>query len=154
MFKSFILIVAGAFSLAAEARSGGAIGGGEVTFKSVVTCRAESIDPTFPNLIKKVSVAAETDFDGEVVYDAPLTVVLLDHLDKAINYLPTVTLPGGFNPGSLKIYRWKQVLPGEPNPQLGVLRISGEQGTLSATSPDADFEDLTLSECIFEGNAQ
>ncbi len=150
MFKVFVLAVL--LFTTTQSMAGGAIGGGEVTFAPLVSCRAESIDPTFPNLVARLAVVAETDFDGGVLLDQPVKVITYDVNSDVIQYLQTVVMPAVFSGASLSIYQWSQVLPGESNPHLGELAIHGETGLLTKSSELAHFGELSLSECVFEGS--
>ena len=148
-----MVLMTSAFSLTAQAE-GGAIGGGDVQFKAVVTCDAEGIDSTFPTEVQKLMVAAEVDFDGAVIENVPLTVVLKNQLDEVVNYLQTTTRPNEYNAASTTIYQWKEVMPGEQNQELGELQILGSEGALKAHSSASVFDELSLSNCIFAADAE
>ncbi len=153
MFKSIVFVFATLSSFAVLAE-GGAIGGGEVTFKKLLVCDAESMDPTFPSDIVKLAVAAETDYDGKILPQQPLKVMLSQRDETVVNYLQTRTLPAEFGAPSLTIYRWSDVLPGQRNAKLGKLEISETTGVLRTLKPRAGFEDLVLYNCEYTVDAQ
>jgi hypothetical protein len=47
--KRLITIFLGFFAAQAALAAGGMIGGGEVSFKSILECRAEGLDVTYPD---------------------------------------------------------------------------------------------------------
>lgn len=91
--KSFILFIA-LLSASAHARifhsGGGMIGGGEVSFKSLVSC---DLDVHFPTFSQEVAlhVVYEVDYDGRRVPNADLIVITTDGADKFINAYPSNT---------------------------------------------------------------
>ncbi len=81
-------------SLSAEARlnlnNGGMIGGGEVSFKPILTCDLEADFPTFSDEVS-LHIVYEVGFDGRRIQEANLTVITVDSLGKLVNALPSTS---------------------------------------------------------------
>lgn len=130
---------------------GGSISGGNVELYPLMICQASSVDPTFPSTIKKLTVAGERTYSGQLQQKLSVTVVLLDRFNKPLRYLPTSTLPAQFN-GNLEIKRYPQASSGSPNPTIGLLKLNTynpSQGVLVSVGNDRSIPELALSSCAF-----
>lgn len=107
---------------------GGAIGGGEVRFRSVASCDGFSIVSNFRTSLK-LEIIAEVDYGGRLLSRSPLKVKLT-YPGKKVDYLQTLTLLSQLDLSNLKIYRWSDVVPGQSNPLLAQISIMGSTGGL------------------------
>ena len=129
---------------------GGMIGGGDVQFKSVMTCSAQSIDPTFPGS-PKLSVAKEVDADGIFIPGATLRVVTLDAQQEPVNYYVTHDAEIVLAPDSgVELTIWQYDIGTTENKIIGKFTWNAASGT-GALSPAAganDVEELIVSGCV------
>lgn len=127
--------------------AGGAISGGEVTFKPLLSCNAASANPKMASPVSRVQVVFEVGFRGEVLQYQPLKVVLQNSRGATLGFLQTTTLPSAVDFSNLIIRRWSQVLKGQPNPAIGAIRVNGNSGSLSVRGEGA--MDLRLDNCEY-----
>lgn len=140
-----------AIFIGCSAMAGGMIGGGEVRFKSLVTCDANSMDPTHESS-PYAWVVKEVDYDGEFIKDATLRVVTLDrNLHPVRFYVTDATglLQGPDMKWLLNIWRYEVGSQGNKN--IGRLEWddAANGGSLMSISGN-EVEELQLSNCIFE----
>ncbi len=139
------------FLMGSSAMAGGMIGGGEVTYKSLITCDAKSIDPTHESS-PFVWVVKEVDYDGNFISDATLRVVTLDKNLEPVRFYVTDTTDL-FQDPDLKwpVNIWRYEMGSSGNKKIGqfVWDESANSGSLKS-SLDNEVEELQLSDCIFE----
>jgi len=134
-----------------SAFAGGMIGGGEVTFKSLMTCDANSIDPTHESS-PYAWVVKEVDYLGEFIQDATLRVVTLDSNLNPISYYVTDAtdlIQGADLKWLLNIWRYE--VGSQENKKIGKFEWdeTSNGGSLKSLSGN-EVEELLLSNCIFE----
>ncbi len=148
------VVVASVVSASEASARGGAIGGGEVNMYPILSCAAESIDPTFPSATAKVVVMGEATYEGRLMPHITLTVGLFDANDVGLLYLPTQTLPAEFDPSDLKTYQYAQTLPNEPNLLTSTFQVNGTSGYLVSATNASYVEELRLTECEYVAHVQ
>lgn len=131
--------------------SGGMIGGGEVNFRTLLECDAESLDPTFPSA-PYVWVVKDVDYYGQFIPDATLRVVTLDYSFNPVSYHISHLTDLVVSPGNiLELQLWRFDVGSSGNYLVGAFYWNSEyqQGVLS-TNYDGVLEELLLSNCTLD----
>ena len=152
VIKAFLGVAV--FGQAISASAGGMSSAGELTFKPIIRCSVESIDPTFPTLTDHVDIVKETDWDGNIDWNNPsLTLVTYGALGEVLRYHPlaenvVMNYPTAL-PAAIKVLRYR---PGsEGNANLGSIVFDSPAGpsTGHILSSSAELEELLLNECAW-----
>ena len=137
-----------------SANAGGMSSAGEVTFKPIIRCSVESIDPTFPTVTDHVDIAKETDWDGNIDWKNPsLTLVAYGVFGEVLRYHPldenvVMSYPTAL-PAAINVFRYR---PGsEGNANLGRVVFDGPVGPSSGRilSNSEELEELLLKDCAW-----
>lgn len=145
MKKNILVLIATFISYSAMA--GGMIGGGEVTFKTLMMCDAYGIDPTH-EASPYVSVVKEVDYDGNFIKDATLRVVTLNNNLQPVLYYVAGETDLVQDPD----LKWSlNILMYENGIKIGqfVWDDNANEGSLKSLIGN-EVEELQLSNCIFE----
>ncbi len=148
MKTKLVLIILLAQSLV-MAKPGGMIGGGEVEFKSIMTCDAKSIDPTFAGS-PYVSVAREVHYDGSFIKDANLRILTLDKNRKPVRYYVTHVRDFTYSPShEISISIWQYDVGTPHNRKIGefLWNSNSNNGRLVSSSQGNLVEELFLTNC-------
>lgn len=126
--------------------SGGMIGGGEVNFKSVLSCDAQSIDPTFPEFTK-VTVVKEVDHNNNFIENATLRVMTSDGADTPRHFFVTHATHLRASEGLIHLPIWHDQGSGSST-MIGALQLNTQTrfGELRITEGDLRIE-TTLTNC-------
>ncbi len=139
-----------AFFISFSAMAGGMIGGGEVTFKSLVICDASSIDPTHESS-PYVWVVKEVDYNGNFIHDATLRVVTVDENLAPVQFYVTHAKDIVQDPSlNWLLSIWNYDIGSAGNQQIGEFEWNSVSNSGSLKSFDSYVEELLLSNCIFE----
>ncbi|OFZ31122.1 MAG: hypothetical protein A2622_00525 [Bdellovibrionales bacterium RIFCSPHIGHO2_01_FULL_40_29] len=141
--KKHILVLVGFLMGSSAFASGGMIGGGEVTLKSLMTCSAQGIDPTHESS-SFVVIAKEVDYEGNFVPDATLRVVTMDRNHKPMRFYVTHTAELASH---LSI--WRYAMGSQGNKKIGqfVWNETTNSGSLTS-SFGYEVEELEIFDCI------
>lgn len=155
--KYIALCMVSGFTIASySVVAGGMISGGETNFKPVIYCETVGIDSTHPSPITGLAIAYETGFDGDILPDAPPTVITLS-LDQEKHEKPVLFYPAEGTVSEkkwphLKIMRYRAGSQG--NAQVGELKIKSTrqstvgEGYLKPVVDTSEVEELWLSKCV------
>jgi hypothetical protein len=143
----FPIIFAFSFNAAA---TGGMIGGGEVTYRALMTCSTEGIDPTFP-ASPSLIVAKETHYDGREIEDAPLRIVTLDENSHPNRFYVTEQTELLESPdGDVVIPLWRYPWGSDGNAQIGEFVWSSSQRSGALRSFEGnEVEELVIRDCVY-----
>ena len=144
---SFIIFISASVAVAS---GGGMIGGGDEKFKVVHTCAAESMDPTFVSKVASVSLVKEVDYDGNIVPDSKITLLMIDKDQTVLQHLVThqsEMFVSPDNTGSLNV--WKYAEGTENNLYLAtfLVQFDTQTGHLVSFADAHELEELSLSQC-------
>ena len=149
------VLASSTFAMSANAaRSGGAIGGGEITSYDIYSCKAESLDPAVFSDVAEVTIAGERTFEGFLNPDMTVTIVLRDASGTNLQYLPTQTLPADFEPRELIAYQYAQTIPCEPNEVTAYFNVKRSKGTLFPAGNSTEVGSFKLSQCQYIVHAE
>lgn len=129
-----------------NAIAGGMIGGGEVGYKNLIQCSAQANGGTFSR-VSKIQVVKETDFDGNILENSNLRILVLDQRGNPLEFYVTHDSNIAVG-GPLRLPIWKYEQGSTGNYQIGALDLDSEltQGRLRVKSPETSV-DLNLSGC-------
>lgn len=131
--------------------SGGMIGGGEVSFRPLMSCSTESIDPTHPGSTTLI-VAKEIHYDGRDIEDAPLRIVTMDRDRNPSRFYVTEQTALTRTPdGEISIPIWRYPAGSDGNAVVGefVWSDSLGEGALKSLSY-GEVEELVVLNCVLE----
>lgn len=125
---------------------GGMIGGGEVSYKPLLQCTIMGNTAGSPR-VSQIQVVKETDFDGRVLEDANLRIVVLDQYGKPSGFYVTHVSSLAIG-GPLRLPIWRHEQGSSGNFQIGLLTLDSELTSGSFRVNDTGFSgQLSLSNC-------
>lgn len=134
----------------AFASGGGMIGGGDDQFKIVLSCTAQSMDPTFVSEVTSVALAKEVDTDGNILPSSNLTLLMIDKDQKVLRYYPTQQKELFVNPNNVAtVDVWKYAEGTENNLYLATFLVQFETqtGHIVSFADLYEIDELELSQC-------
>lgn len=144
--KFFMSLPIVSFLALSNAVAGGMIGGGEVGYKHLIQCSAQENNVGFSR-VSKVQVVKETDFDGNVLEDSNLRIIVLDSRGSSLEFFVTHDKNIAVG-GPLRLSIWRHEQGSTGNFRMGALELDSElaQGRLLVRSAEVSM-DLSLSGC-------
>jgi hypothetical protein len=142
-----------------SAYAGGMSSAGEVTFKPIIRCSVDSIDPTFPTVTDHVDIVKETDWDDNIDWNNPsLTLVTYNVLGEVLRYHPldenvVLNYPTAL-PAAITVLKYRAGSQGNVN--LGQVVFNGPVGpsTGRILSNSGELEELLLKGCTWVVDAR
>jgi hypothetical protein len=136
--------------------AGGMIGGGEVSYKALMTCDAGAIDSKHQRHATQVWVVREVGNDGNDIPDAHLRVVTFDKNSQPIRYFVTHDTTLALSPGGqVRLDIWRYALGSDGNRRLGYFTWNDQSKAGLFTIHEEQGTDVhQLTNCKFNTGAQ